>query len=298
VSDEGGAGGFNATREEFVIVSGAARKPLPIEWRFKAGEVSVTSDGRMNRVRNLLYNAMVNPLADLPIKGVIWYQGESNAGNEEQARRYRDQFATLIKSWRTEIGGGRSGFPFLWVQLPNYGGTDSLPPLNAGWAMLRESQAAALAEPQTAQAVTIDIGDAADLHPRNKQDVAKRLALAARAVAYGEKIPYRGPMYSGHDVSGNKFTVRFTDIQERLISRAVKDGANMGDRVEGFAIAGEDGVFHWAQAKIVGKTSVVVWSDAVTKPVAVRYAWANGPVNPSLYNSVGLPAIPFRTDSR
>ncbi|HEY4955526.1 MAG TPA: sialate O-acetylesterase [Gemmatimonadaceae bacterium] len=261
-------------------------------------------DGQhINKIPTYLYNRMLHPLLPFPIRGVIWYQGESNANNDAQAMAYRAQFVTLIRSWRREWESGpaategRQELPFLWVQLPNYGPIDSLPPLHAGWATLRESQAAALSLPATAQVVTIDVGEANSLHPRNTQEVGRRLALAARSVAYGEHVIYAGPTYRRHEARGGRVTVEFDNVGGGLVSRApfAPRAEPLRDRVLGFAVAGADRRFVWAEARIEGD-HVVVWSDAVPNPVAVRYAWANSPENPSLYNSSGLPAPPFRTD--
>jgi sialate O-acetylesterase len=221
---------------------------------------------------------------------VIWYQGESNANNVEQAAAYRTLFPQLISSWRHEWGGERGDFPFLWVQLPNYGPIDSIPPATSGWATLRESQTAALALPNTGQVVAIDLGGADELHPRNKQDVGTRLALKARTVAYGQSLVSSGPTYRRHVVRDGRVVIELGDVGSGLVSRA------SGGAVTGFAIAGEDRQFVWADARIDGDR-VVVWSDRVPNPIAVRYLWTNSPPAPVLYNREGLPAAPFRTDA-
>jgi sialate O-acetylesterase len=230
----------------------------------------------------------VHPLLGLPIKGVLWYQGESNADSVADARRYASLFTTMITRWRREWGSGE--FPFLWVQLANFMAPDSQPPAQSAWAVLRDAQTAALSLPKTAQAVIIDIGDAQDIHPRNKHDVGARLALAARRVAYGQTVEHAGPTHRSHVVRGNAIVVRFDHVGAGLVSRA-PDGA-----VGGFAIAGADRKFVWADARIEG-SSVIVSSPQVASPVAVRYAWGNNPTRASLYDRAGLPAVPFRTDT-
>jgi sialate O-acetylesterase len=227
-----------------------------------------------------LYNAMIAPFTPYPIRGAIWYQGESNVGRAEE---YSVLFPAMIEDWRKAWGIGE--FPFLFVQLANF--MERKPePSESAWAELREAQMAALRLPNTAMAVAIDIGEANDIHPKNKQDVGKRLALAALAKAYGFKIEYSGPLFERMEIEGNKARIFFTHTGSGLVCK--------GDKLLGFAIAGEDKKFVWADAKIEGKT-VVVWSDKVQKPVAVRYAWADNP-ECNLYNKEGLPAVPFRTD--
>lgn len=252
------------------------------------GEVSVNAGGRENHTPTLLYNKMIYPLQEYPIKGAIWYQGESNAGSPEDAAAYRDLFADMITSWREQWGQG--DFPFLWVQLANFMQEDEHPPVQSNWALLRESQSAALDLPATGEAVIIDIGEADDIHPRNKQDVGARLALAARKVAYGEDgIIHSGPVYRSHRIEDGRIVVEFDHVGSGLDVH--------GDALRGFAIAGEEGEFVWANARVEGDR-VVVWSDRVDEPVAVRYAWSNNPADANLYNQEGLPAAPFRTDDR
>jgi sialate O-acetylesterase len=231
-----------------------------------------------------IYNGMVYPVIPYAIEGVIWYQGESNADRAEQ---YRTLFPAMIRDWRQRWGQG--DFPFLFVQLANFGNWRPRPtgPADSTWAELREAQSMTLKkEPNTAQAVIIDIGDSNDIHPKNKQDVGKRLALAAERIAYGKDVEFSGPMYKSMRVQANKVRLTF-DHAEGL---KTKDGS----APRGFQIAGKDQKWHWADAKIDG-SDVVVWSDQVSKPVAVRYGWADDPVV-SLYNGADLPMSPFRTD--
>lgn len=228
-----------------------------------------------------LYNGMIAPLIPYAIQGVIWYQGESNA---DRSYQYRKLFPAMIQDWR---GAWKHGdFPFLFVQLANW--REIQPePVESAWAELREAQLMTLTLPKTAMAVAIDIGDAADIHPKNKQEVGRRLALAAQSIAYGKEVVYSGPIYASMTTEGDKLRLLFTQVADGLMAK--------GDEpLKGFAIAGQDHKFVWADARIDGDT-VVVWSDQVPHPVAVRYAWADNPVC-NLYNKAGLPASPFRTD--
>jgi sialate O-acetylesterase len=229
-----------------------------------------------------LYNGMIAPIVPYGIAGAIWYQGESNAG---RAYQYRTLFPAMIRSWREAWNQG--DFPFVWVQLANF--TKRLPePAESDWAELREAQTMTLALPKTGQAVIIDIGEADDIHPRNKQDVGQRLAIQAQAIAYGDAdLPSSGPTYKSMVVKAGKAIVTFANTAGGLESR---DQMPIG----GFAVAGTDRKFVWAEARISGST-VLVSSPSVPEPVAVRYGWANNP-NCNLYNSAGLPAGPFRTD--
>jgi sialate O-acetylesterase len=228
-----------------------------------------------------LYNAMIAPLIPYGIAGAIWYQGESNAGN---APLYRTQFPAMIKGWRRLWGQG--DFPFFWVQLANFMQVKP-EPSESGWAELREAQTMTLALPRTGMATIIDLGEAGNIHPTNKQDVGLRLALAAEKVAYGMEVVYSGPLYAGMKVEGDKVIISFTNVDGGLEARG-------GEPLKGFAVCGEDKKYVWADARIEGET-VVVSSPQVPKPVAVRYAWADNPIC-NLYNKAGLPAVPFRTD--
>ena len=228
-----------------------------------------------------LYNAMIAPLIPYAIKGAIWYQGESNA---DRAYQYRKLFPAMIYDWRRSWMQG--DFPFLFVQLANFMKIDPLP-VESAWAELREAQLMTLALPNTGMAVIIDIGEANDIHPKNKQDVGRRLARWALAKTYDLDIVYSGPIYKSMAVKKNRIVLRFDHVDDGLTT---KDGGPL----KGFAIAGQDMKFVLAKAEIKNN-KVVVWSDKVTKPIAVRYAWANNPVC-NLYNSAGLPASPFRTD--
>lgn len=231
-----------------------------------------------------LFNAMIAPLTPYAIRGAIWYQGESNA-QPYRSLEYRRLFTTLIEDWRSHWNQGP--FPFLFVQLANFR-APSPEPVESSWAELREAQSFALSLPNTGMAVAIDIGEADDIHPRNKQQVGRRLALAAQAVAYGQPVVHSGPRYRGMIREGNRIRLLFDHTGGGLVSRS-------GTPLRGFAIAGRDRRFVWAEARIE-KDTVVVSSPQVPDPVAVRYAWADNP-DVSLYNREGLPASPFRTDS-
>ncbi|MBT8395749.1 MAG: 9-O-acetylesterase [Gemmatimonadetes bacterium] len=291
VEDTGGNGGIVGSPDQLFVQVGSERRPLADSWAFRLGEVRVPGTPK-NRVPLVLYNAMIHPLLPFPIKGAIWYQGESNA-NAESAFVYRDLFPSMIEDWRGRWGVG--DFPFLWVQLANYMAPDPQP-VESAWAMLRESQSATLSVENTGQAVIIDIGEADDIHPRNKQDVGLRLSLAARHLAFGEDILYSGPTYSSHSVAGGQITIEFDHTGQGLTGRAVDGTLGSGVPLGGFAVAGADGTYRWADARIEGST-VVVSSPDVPSPVAVRYAWGNNPDRANLYNVDGLPASPFRTDS-
>lgn len=286
VVDLGGNGGIVGDSVALFVESGIHRRPLSNEWKFKVGRASISADAGKNHVPTLLFNAMIRPVHATPVKGVIWYQGESNTGSVRDAVAYSELFQTMILDWRTHWN--QPDLPFLWVQLANFMAADAEPKLQSEWATLREAQSDALALPNTGQAVTIDIGDANDVHPRNKQDVGARLALAARRVAYGEDVVHAGPTYVSHEVRGDRVIVSFEHVGTGLVG--ARDGS-----VAGFAIAGPDGKFYWADARIGGET-IAVSSSHVNNPVAVRYAWGNNPSRANLFNREGLPASPFRTD--
>jgi sialate O-acetylesterase len=224
----------------------------------------------------MLWNAMLHPVQPYAIRGALWYQGESIIGGTEL---YSQLMQTLITTWRREWGEG--DFPFYFVQLAALDNNSNKPEV-------REAQAKALSIPNTAMAVTIDIGDKKNVHPKNKQDVGDRLARIARALVYGEKIEYSGPVYDSMKIEGNQIRIKFTHIGTGLLA---KDG-----QLKQFQIAGADKKFVPAKAEIDGDT-VVVSSDAIAAPVAVRYAWDRWPEGCNLFNKDGLPAPPFRTDS-
>lgn len=269
-----------------------AAYPKAVEaWEKRAAqwEKDVQSDSNLKRPKKpsnpkyasptlgRLFNGMIHPLIPFAMKGVIWYQGESNTA---QAASYEKKFSALIQDWRSRWG--RGNFPFLFVQLANFMPKKPQPG-DSDWARLREAQLRALSVPTTAMVVAIDIGDEKDIHPKNKQEVGRRLALAARALAYGETIVYSGPIFESMKIEEGRIRLSFGHV-----------GGGLMGSLKGFAIAGDDKKFVWAKAEIEGDT-VVVRSDDVPNPKAVRYAWADSP-DCGLYNKEGLPASPFRTD--
>jgi sialate O-acetylesterase len=233
---------------------------------------------------SVLFNGMVNPLTHFRIKGVIWYQGEANA-MDNRAAQYRRLFPALIEDWRSQWA---YQVPFLFVQLAGYGHNEA-EPAEYSWAELREAQSMALSLPATGMATAIDIGDENDIHPKDKQDVAHRLVLAAAHGVYADNVIDSGPTYQSMRIEGNRIHIRFSNVGSGLW---IKDG--QGD-CRGFEIAAGDGKFRWAQAQQQGH-EIVVFNDAVSRPVAVRYDWSNTP-DGNLYNKEGLPALPFRTDA-
>lgn len=235
-----------------------------------------------SRCPYVLYNAMINPIVPYTIKGAIWYQGESNTG---RAYQYRKLFPAMITSWRSSWKQG--DFPFYFVQLANYK-EPKLDPVEDGWAELREAQSMVLSLPNTGMAVTIDIGDAVTIYPKNKKDVGERLALWALVKDYNKDIAFSGPLYKSMNIDGNKVIISFGHTDVGLVA--------LDDKLlTQFAIAGEDKKFIWAEAKIAGDT-VVVTSPQIDKPLAVRYAWQMNPQGCNLYNKAKLPASLFRTD--
>jgi len=239
-----------------------------------------------NNYPTLLYNGMINPLVPYAIKGVIWYQGESNAS---RAQQYKRVFSNMIKDWRTKWNQGN--FPFLFVQLANYKKPVTVPS-NSEWAELRETQTQTLQLENTGMATIIDAGMADNIHPTDKQVVGYRLSLAARKVAYGESLVYTGPTYREKKIDGNKIYVTFDNVGKGLKVN------NLYGYVNGFSIAADNGEFKWAKASVVNQNTIVVSSESVEKPSDVRYGWADNPDDLNLYNAENLPANPFRTDKR
>ena len=284
ITDTGGDGGVKAGTPIYLEVN-KVRYSLNKDWK---GKMSLTSASYydkpivVNDYPSMLYIGMIDPLTRFAIKGTIWYQGESN---EFQAHTYRTLFPAMIKNWREKWG---TEFPFYWVQLANYMAADSLP-AESTWAELREAQTMALSLSKTGQALAIDIGNPNDIHPRNKQEVGRRLSLIALHNEYGHTdLVYSGPQFRSMQIEGNKAILSFDHAESGLIA------IERYGYLRGFAIAGADGKFVWAKAKIDGD-KVVVWSDQIANPVAVRYNWGNNP-DGTLYNAEGLPAVPFRTD--
>lgn len=289
VWDHGGDGGFMGPEHAMWIAPKGKTAEFPRvlagEWRYKV-ETSRPGDPRPPpeldpNLPAVLYNGMIAPLVPYVIKGAIWYQGESNAG---LAYQYASLLSTMIRTWRSAWGVGP--FPFLVVQLAPYMEI-SPQPEDSAWAELREAQqVVAHTVPNVGLAVITDAGDEKDIHPKNKQPAGERLALAARRIAYGERITSAGPTYRSMKVVGDKVTIRFDDVGKGLAVR--------GPKLTGFAVAGADKKFVWADAAVVGDT-VVVSSPGVSTPAYVRFGWASYPVV-NLWNQDGLPAVPFRTD--
>ncbi len=293
VLDTGGEGGFTGQPGQMAVTSPSGLNlSLAGAWKYKIGTPLGSAQplplADSPNTPTMLYNGMIAPLLPYGIKGAIWYQGESNAG---RAYQYRTLLPTLIEDWRARWHEGN--FPFYIVQLANFQQTAAQPGDN-DWAELREAQSLTSAHvPNAGLAVTIDIGDAGDIHPKNKQDVGKRLALAALAQTYGEKIEYSGPQYKAMKIEDDKVRLTFTHIGGGLTTHAAGPSDTPAS-LQGFAIAGEDHKFVWAEATFNGN-AVLVSSPNVPHPVAVRYAWAVNPIC-NLYNKAGLPASPFRTD--
>ena len=287
VKDIGGTGGMLGKKEDLFLEVEGRRYSLAGLWEYKPSVLTSWYNATAiwpNSFASLLYNGMIHPLVGYGIKGVIWYQGENNAA---RAYQYRTLFPALIQDWRQLWG---YDFPFLWVQLANFMAIDDQP-RESDWAELREAQNMTLRLPKTGQAVITDIGEAFDIHPKNKQDVGKRLAQAALQVAYEKDVFGSGPVYKTMQIEGNKAVLTFDRIGEGL-STIEK---NRYGYVNGFTIAGADGKFVWAKAYIDGN-KVVVFNENITAPVAVRYGWSNNPYDNNLVNSAGLLASPFRTD--
>jgi sialate O-acetylesterase len=282
VVSSAGEGGF-VDDKPYELQVGETRVDLKGLWRFRIGAVSepMPPPQFVDYKQPLgFYNAMLAPLQNMTIKGVIWYQGESNV---ERAKEYRQLFPAMIRDWRKHWGQG--DFPFIFVQLANFLEPVETPSESA-WAELRDAQLSALGEPYTAMAVAIDVGEWNDIHPLNKKAVGHRLALAARKIAYGESdLVSSGPIFRSMTERDGRLTLEFDFTGCGLTAR--------GGELRGFAISGTDDNYVWAQAAIDGD-KVVVWNDSVAEPAAVRYAWADNPVDANLYNCEGLPASPFQ----
>ncbi|GAB3734415.1 sialate O-acetylesterase [Spirosoma lituiforme] len=290
VTDTDGSGGLMGRPEQLKLANDNLTIPLAGKWKYRVASVFASSyKPGPNTFATQLFNAMINPLIPYAVEGAIWYQGESNAG---RAYQYRKTFPLMIQDWRRHWG---YDFPFLFVQLASFNAGNGDSRQGSNWAELREAQTLTLQLPNTGMAVTSDIGERNDIHPKNKLDVGNRLAAEAMRVAYGKEgekgnEPSRGPQFNKMTVAGNRVTLTFGNVGSGLIAK---------DRygyLRGFEVAGADQKFYYAKAEIQGN-SVVVHADSVATPVAVRYGWAddNGDVN--LYNQENFPAIPFRTDT-
>ncbi|MFC5412084.1 sialate O-acetylesterase [Larkinella bovis] len=289
VINTAGKGGFIPDKP-YQLIAGGQTIDLRGHWQYQVGARSgpMPATTFFQYKPGGLFNGMIAPLIQTAIKGVIWYQGEANTGN---ASEYQRSFPALIADWRrhwNHTGAVSGDFPFLFVQLANYlPATDQ--PAESQWAELRNAQLKTLSVPNTAMAVAIDAGEWNDIHPLDKETVGKRLALAARHRAYGDKKGvYSGPVYQSMHRKGNRIVLSFSQVGSGLV-------AKNGGELKHFAIAGADRRFVWAHTRIQGN-QVVVWSEQVPNPVVVRYAWADNPETANLANQEGLPASPFSTD--
>ena len=286
VTNTSGKGGFVPDKPYYLTAAGE-NIDIRGDWQYKVGQVFrpmvfVAGDRSISQQNEPtgLYNTMVAPAVNYTLKGMIWYQGESNAGKPEV---YQNLLKALITDWRTKWK--QANLPFLYVQLPNFMEVQYLPS-ESQWAELREGQRKALSVSNTAMIVTIDVGEWNDIHPLEKKVIGERLSLAARKLAYGDNsIVYSGPMYKSSRIEGNKIIITFDHIGTGLIAKG-------GGELNYFAVAGEDKKYVWAEAEIKDN-QVIVWSDMVTDPMYVRYAWADNPESANLYNKEELPASPF-----
>ena len=284
ISDYRGGGGLYGPANEIYLKVGDKTIPLSGKWKYKVSASNSDFDFveyGPNAYPSLLYNAMVSPLVGLSMRGVIWYQGEDNTN---RAKEYYHLFPAMINDWRKKWG---KDFPFYWVQLANYMDAVEVPSESL-WAQVREAQTQTLSLPHTGQAVIIDIGEAKDIHPKNKQEVGRRLALHALHNDYGfSDVVCESPMPKTVRRVQDKIVVQFDNVADGLIVK------NKYGYLMSFAVAGNDGVYKWVQAKVAGKDQVVLSCPDVIDPVSVRYAWGDNPDDANLYNSVGLPATPF-----
>ena len=287
VTNTAGKGGFVPDKPYYLSANGQTID-LKGDWQYKVSDVFLPQQMEIPGIAldyqpTALYNAMIAPLTNYAIRGVLWYQGEGNTG---RAFEYQERLTAMINDWRNKWQLG--AFPFLYVQLPSFGDMQYLPSESA-WARLRDEQLKTLSVPNTAMAVAIDLGHWNELHPDHKKEIGDRLALGAMKLSYGEKnIVCSGPLYDSSKIDGNKILISFSNTGSGLIT-------NDGEEPAEFAIAAEDKKFVWGNAKIEGD-HIIVWNENITHPMYVRYAWADCPVNPNLYNKEGLPASPFRTD--
>lgn len=283
VTDAGGNGGFFGKPAELNLVCSNKTIPLAGEWSYKIESIK-KNPANPNSYASLLFNSMINPLIPFTIKGALWYQGESNA---DRAWQYQQAFPLLINDWRNRFQQGN--FPFYFVQLASFTANNGNSNTGSTWAELRESQTKTLSLPNTGMAVTIDIGESNDIHPKNKQTVGERLAAIALHHLYNKDIAYTGPAYESMKIEGNKIVISFSNIDSGYL---IKDKYNY---MKGFEIAGADRKFYFAQAYI-NHGKVVVYSDSVDAPTAARYGWADDMPEANLYNRQGFPTVPFRTD--
>ena len=288
VTNYGGKGGF-VSDKNYSLVAKEKTIDLKGTWQYKVGEVFKPTNNSNKSSYNQfwsqnqptsLYNAMVAPIINQKIKGILWYQGESNVWNPKPYYKY---LPALIKDYRNKFNQG--DLPFLYVQLANFQDVD-YSPTESNWAELRDAQLSALTVPNTAMTVTTDLGEWNDIHPLDKEGVGKRLALGAMKLAYGENIVHTGPIFKSSKIDGNKIILSFESVGSGLIS--IDD-----EPLNRFEIAADDQKFIWGNAKIVGNT-VEISHESIKNPRYVKYAWADNPQGANLYNKEGLPASPFR----
>lgn len=280
---QGGKGGF-VEEKPYEVRIGKNVIDLTGDWRYHIGAElhPPFGFGGLSFRPGGLYNSLINPMKNYALKGVIWYQGETNAG---QGFQYRQLFKDLIQDWRVQLN--QPDLPFLFVQLANLG-IPNKQPVNSGWAELRDAQRRALELPGTGMAVAFDIGEWNDIHPLNKKEVARRLFLEAERVAYGDTtIVSSGPLYQSMKVDDGSILLTFSSVGKGLYANSL---------LEGFQIAGDNGQFVWAKAAVMNENTVKVWSDSVSDPKNVRYAWDDNPEGANLKNKEGLPASPFTTE--
>jgi sialate O-acetylesterase len=285
VEDNTGGGGIYGEASDLKISFGRLQQSLAGNWSYRVESILQNAGVGPNDYPTLLFNAMIQPLIPYAIRGAVWYQGETNAG---RAYQYRKAFPLMINDWRKRWGMG--DFPFYFVQLASFNADNGTSKKGSTWAELREAQTKTLSLPNTGMAVTTDIGNATDIHPKNKQDVGKRLAAIALRNVYGKNIVSGGPVYQSMTITGNTATLTFANTGSGLVAK------NNDGKLSGFEIAGEDKIFYPATATIVGNT-VVVSSSTVAHPVAVRFGWADDAGIDNLFNKEGFPASPFRTDN-
>jgi sialate O-acetylesterase len=281
VVDNGGGGGIYGDAADLKLSLGNTTIPLSGEWKFQVESIIKTTNE--NSLPSLCYNAMINPLIPFAFKGVLWYQGESNAGRSYQ---YRKAFPLLINDWR--LKWTYPDMPFYFVQLATFNNPGNSNE-GCGWAELREAQAMTLSLPYTGMCVTTDIGNPNDIHPVNKQDVGKRLAAIALNNLYGKNRICNGPSFKSMEIKGNEIILSFNNVGSGLVT------TDKYGYIKGFEIAGNDQVFHYARAFIKGNT-VVLSSDKVEKPVAIHFSWMADASESNLFNKESFPAEPFRTD--
>jgi sialate O-acetylesterase len=285
ITDTGGGGGIYGPAADVKLSVGSNTIPLAGDWQFRVESVAGGNTGvGPNSYPTLLFNAMLSPLVPYGIKGAIWYQGESNAG---RAYQYRTAFPLMINDWRHRWNQG--DFPFYFVQLATFNSANGDSQKGSTWAELREAQTLTLKLPNTGQAVTTDIGNPTDIHPRNKADVGKRLAAIALNKTYGKGNVFSGPTFESMKAEGNKLVLSFTNIGGGLTAK------NKYGYLQGFELAGKDKRFQYAKAFIEGD-KVVVYHEGIAQPVAVRFGWADDAGDNNLFNKEGFPAVPFRTD--